>query len=74
MTQQEAGHTLQTTAVIHEAYLKLGAVPIRIGESGSFFGVAAKAMRHVLVDHAARGGLPSAAASSGSSNSMRVPM
>src|SRR6266478_6940532 len=34
MTRQEAGHTLQTTAVIHEAYLKLGAVPIRIGRIG----------------------------------------
>jgi RNA polymerase sigma factor (TIGR02999 family) len=54
MTRQEPGHTLQTTAVIHEAYLRLG------GSSSDkdwenrahFFGVAAKAMRHVLVDYA----------------------
>jgi RNA polymerase sigma-70 factor (ECF subfamily) len=57
MIQQKPDHTLQTTAVIHEAYLRLGG-------SGSekdwenrahFFGVAAKAMRHVLVDHARTG-------------------
>ena len=53
MTQQNAGHTLQTTAVIHEAYLKLGGNSDKDWENRAhFFGVAAKAMRHVLVDHA----------------------
>jgi len=53
MTQQEPGHTLQTTAVIHEAYLKLGGSSDNDWENRAhFFGVAAKAMRHVLVDHA----------------------
>src|SRR3954447_15837259 len=53
MMQQEPGHTLQTTAVIHEAYLKLGGRSDKDWENrGHFFGVAAKAMRHVLVDHA----------------------
>jgi RNA polymerase sigma-70 factor (ECF subfamily) len=53
MTQQEAGHTLQTTAVIHEAYLKLGGGSDKDWENRAhFYGVAAKAMRHVLVDHA----------------------
>jgi len=53
MERQASGHTLQTTAVINEAYLKLAA-----GREGAwknrshFFGVAAKAMRHVLVDYA----------------------
>jgi RNA polymerase sigma-70 factor (ECF subfamily) len=53
MNQQRPGHTLQTTALIHEAYMRLA------GDSGKqwenrahFFGVAAKAMRCVLVDHA----------------------
>jgi RNA polymerase sigma factor (TIGR02999 family) len=53
MRRQRAGHTLQTTALIHEAYLRL------VGESDAhwqnrahFFGVAATAMRHILVDHA----------------------
>jgi RNA polymerase sigma factor (TIGR02999 family) len=53
MRQQEAGHTLQTTAVIHEAYLKLGGNSDKDWENRAhFFGVAAKVMRHVLVDHA----------------------
>lgn len=53
MARQKAGHTLQTTAVIHEAYLKMGASADKDWENrGHFFGVAAKAMRHVLVDHA----------------------
>lgn len=53
MARQEAGHTLQTTAIIHEAYLKLGHAPGKIWENRvHFLGVAAKAMRHVLVDHA----------------------
>jgi RNA polymerase sigma-70 factor (ECF subfamily) len=53
MNQEEAGHTLQTTALIHEAYLKLGGSSDGGWESRAhFFGVAAKAMRHVLVDHA----------------------
>ena len=53
MKQQEADHTLQTTAVIHEAYLKLvGRSDMDWENRAHFFGVAAKAMRHVLVDHA----------------------
>ena len=53
MTQEEPGHTLQTTAVIHEAYLRLGGGSDKDWENRAhFFGVAAKAMRHVLVDHA----------------------
>jgi RNA polymerase sigma factor (TIGR02999 family) len=53
MGRQNPGHTLQPTAVIHEAYLKLAAGADHDWESRAhFFGVAAKAMRHVLVDHA----------------------
>lgn len=53
MAQQNPGHTLQTTAVIHEAYMKLAAGSEQDWECRAhFFGVAAKAMRHVLVDHA----------------------
>jgi RNA polymerase sigma-70 factor (ECF subfamily) len=53
MRRQHPGHTLQTTALIHEAYTRL------VGDSGKdwqsrdhFFAVAATAMRHVLVDYA----------------------
>lgn len=47
--------TLNTTALVHEAYLRLAgpASPTFEGRS-HFLGVAAKAMRHVLVDHARR--------------------
>src|SRR5262245_33784972 len=53
MEQQQPGHTLQTTAVIHEAYLKLAANPKHEWEGQDhFLMVASRAMRHVLVDHA----------------------
>ena len=53
MNQQRPAHTLQTTALIHEAYLRLAGDSARQWESrGHFYGVAAKAMRCVLVDHA----------------------
>lgn len=53
MAQQRPGHTLQTTAVVHEAYLKLVGESSKHWENRShFYGVAAKAMRHILVDHA----------------------
>jgi len=53
MAQQSPDHTLQTTAVLHEAYLKLAAGADANWENRAhFYGVAAKAMRHVLVDHA----------------------
>ena len=53
MRQQPAGHTLQTTALIHEAYLRLvGQEEKRWENRAHFFGVAAQAMRHILVDYA----------------------
>jgi RNA polymerase sigma factor (TIGR02999 family) len=53
MDQQNPSHTLQTTALINEAYLRLAGDSARTWQNRShFFGVAAKAMRHVLVDHA----------------------
>ena len=53
MRRQPSGHTLQTTDLIHEAYLKIGGGEERNWQSRNhFFGVAAKAMRHILVDYA----------------------
>ncbi len=53
MGQQPTGHTLQTTALIHEAYLRLaGQEDKSWADRAHFFGVAAQAMRHILVDHA----------------------
>jgi RNA polymerase sigma-70 factor, ECF subfamily len=57
MRAQPAGHTLQTTALVHEAYLRLvGRSAVEWNGRAHFFGVASKAMRSILVDHArARG-------------------
>jgi RNA polymerase sigma factor (TIGR02999 family) len=52
MRAQPIGHTLQTTALIHEAYLKLVGHEKRWQNRAHFFGVAAQAMRHILVDYA----------------------
>lgn len=52
MRQQPAGHTLQTTALVHEAYLRLVDQQTEWKSRAHFFGVAAKAMRSILVDHA----------------------
>lgn len=53
MSSQHSGHTLQTTALIHEAYLKLaGDKEKRWQNSTHFFAVAATAMRQILVNHA----------------------
>jgi RNA polymerase sigma factor (TIGR02999 family) len=53
MRMQSGAHTLQTTALIHEAYLRLAGSSRKQWENRvHFFAVAAKAMRHILVDHA----------------------
>jgi RNA polymerase sigma factor (TIGR02999 family) len=53
MRGQPAGHTLQTTALVHEAYLKLvDQTNVEWRSRAHFFGVAAKAMRSILIDHA----------------------
>ena len=53
MQQQRPDHTLQTTALVHEAYLKLAAhAEPSYANRSHFLAVAAKAMRQILVDHA----------------------
>ena len=53
MRRQPSNHTFQTTELIHEAYLKLAKDGGRDFQNRAhFFGVAAKAMRHILVDYA----------------------
>jgi RNA polymerase sigma factor (TIGR02999 family) len=53
MGSQNAGHTLQPTARINEAYIRLASDDGREwANRAHFFSVAAKSMRHVLVDHA----------------------
>lgn len=51
MRNERAGHTLQTTAIIHEAYLRLiDAGQVRLDNRAHFFAVAARLMRQILVD------------------------
>jgi RNA polymerase sigma factor (TIGR02999 family) len=53
MRGQPAGHTLQPTALVHEAYLKLaGQRGLSFADRAGFFALAAKVMRRLLVDHA----------------------
>lgn len=53
MRGRVAGHTLQPTALVHEAYVKLvGDAASRPKDRGHFFALAARVMRQVLVDHA----------------------
>jgi len=55
MRQQPPGHTLQTTDLVHQAYLRLvDQERVEWGSRAHFFGVAAKAMRSILIDHARR--------------------
>ena len=56
MRRQPVDHTLQPTALVNEAYLKLaGSQHTSWKDRGHFFAVASKAMRHILVDHARKG-------------------
>ena len=49
---EAAGHTLQTTALVHEAYLRLAGSDVSWEGRRHFFAVASQVMRRVLVDHA----------------------
>lgn len=53
MQQEREGHTLQTTALVNEAYLRLAGVhQVEYRDRVHFFALAAQMMRRVLVDHA----------------------
>jgi RNA polymerase sigma factor (TIGR02999 family) len=56
MAQEKPGHTLQATALVHEAYLRLVAQdPLRHWDhKGHFFAAAAEAMHRILVENARR--------------------
>ena len=55
MARENPGHTLQTSALINEAYIRLiGQENIPWQNRAHFFGVAAQVMRHILIDHARR--------------------
>jgi len=55
MRRERREHTLQTTALVHEMYLRLcGSNPVNWKDRAHFFAVAARQLRRVLVDHARR--------------------
>jgi RNA polymerase sigma factor (TIGR02999 family) len=57
MAGESAGHTLQATALVHEAWLKLtgpDGEALRWNDRRHFFAAAAEAMRRILIDHARR--------------------
>jgi len=57
MNEERAEHTLQATALVHEAYLRLvGGADVDWQGRGHFFAAAAEAMRRILIDHARRRG------------------
>jgi RNA polymerase sigma factor (TIGR02999 family) len=53
LDRERSGHTLQPTALVHEAYVKLiGQAAPDFRSRAHFFGVAAHLMRQILIDHA----------------------
>jgi RNA polymerase sigma factor (TIGR02999 family) len=54
LNHERSGHTLNATALVHEAYIKLagGTKPPEFEKTGHFYVAAAEAMRRILVDHA----------------------
>src|SRR4029077_17279149 len=56
LAQENPGQTLQATALVHEAYLRLvgGNVSPKWDDRGHFFAAAAEAMRRILIDQARR--------------------
>jgi len=52
LAAERPGHTLTTTAIVHEAYLRLAAGNTRWADRRHFLRAAATVMRHLLVDHA----------------------
>src|SRR5437868_2475211 len=55
MANEAAGHTLQPTALVHEAWIRLGGSDAQSFQNRAhFFGAAAEAMRRILIEHARR--------------------
>ena len=52
MSRERPGHTLQTTALVDEAYLRLVDKKVQWQNRAHFFAIAAQVMRRILVDHA----------------------
>ena len=56
LRRERPGHTLQPTALVHEAWLRLAGQDVDWRNRSQFFGMASQLMRRILVDHARRRG------------------
>lgn len=54
MSRERKGHTLQTTALINEAYVRLVGQKVNWANRSHFFAISAQIMRRILIDHARR--------------------
>jgi RNA polymerase sigma factor (TIGR02999 family) len=54
LSQERSGHTIQTSDLVHEAYLRLAEADVSWQNRAHFFGIAARSMRQILVDYARR--------------------
>jgi RNA polymerase sigma factor (TIGR02999 family) len=55
LRDKRRGHTLQCTALVHEAYMRLAQLDrVRWQNRAQFFSIAAQVLRHILVDYARR--------------------
>ena len=52
LRKERPGHTLQSTALVHEAYLRLIDQKVSWQSRAHFMGIAAQSMRRILLDHA----------------------
>jgi len=52
LSSERKGHTLRTTEIVHEAYLRLVESDVEWNDRGHFYAIAAQMMRRILIDHA----------------------
>ena len=54
LRRERAGHTLQPTALVNEAFIRLLGTDVKASDRAHFFALAARSMRRILVDHGRR--------------------
>ena len=52
LRSEREGHTLSATALVHEAYMRMAGADIQFQDRAHFMAIAARQMRHILVDYA----------------------
>lgn len=56
LQRERPGHTLEATALVHEAYVRLAQAGVAWSQPGAFYVAASEAMRRILIEHARRRG------------------